>query len=166
MRSGWNREKRASNIKVFSKSILPFTLIFFFGSLLFSCGNKKVENESPEGEKAKIIKSYFAGWEKKDWNLVASQLAEGFTFTSPANDDHISTEKFREKCWIQAGHIQKFEFPRIIEGSNDAFVIVHVITMENKVIRNIEYFTFSNGKVKALEVFFGGTGAGFPTNAK
>jgi hypothetical protein len=41
----------------------------------------------------KIIRAYFAGWVKKDWNAVASQLADGFTFTSPAPDDHISIEK-------------------------------------------------------------------------
>ncbi len=37
----------------------------------------------------KIIRTYFSGYEKKDWNIVSSQLAEGFTFTSPAPDDHI-----------------------------------------------------------------------------
>jgi hypothetical protein len=30
-----------------------------------------------------IIKAYFAGYEKKDGNMVARQLAEDFTFTSP-----------------------------------------------------------------------------------
>jgi len=29
--------------------------------------------------------------------LVKGQLAEGFTFTSAAPDDHISVEKFKEK---------------------------------------------------------------------
>jgi hypothetical protein len=36
----------------------------------------------------KVIKTYFGGWKKKDWGIVASQLAERFTFTSPAPDDH------------------------------------------------------------------------------
>ena len=31
---------------------------------------------------------------------------------------------------------------------------------------NIEYFNFINGKIRSIEVFFGGAGEGFPTNAK
>src|SRR5262245_44114276 len=89
-------------------------------------------------ENEKIIKRYFSGWEKKDWNLVAENLADGFTFTSPAPDDHISIDKFRQKCWVQADHIKKFDFVRIIGSGNEAFAIVHVITNEGKTIRNTE----------------------------
>src|SRR5690242_13031896 len=56
-----------------------------------------------------IIKEYFGGWEKKSWNTVAKRLADGFTFTSPAPDDHISIDEFKEKCWKQAEHIRRFE---------------------------------------------------------
>lgn len=119
-----------------------------------------------QGEKERIIKNYFSGWEKKDWNVVAQNLAEGFTFTSPAPDDHIDAKKFKDKCWVQASHIKTFEFPKITEIGNQAFAIIHVITTDNHVIRNVEFFTFEGGKIKSIEVFFGGTGAGFPTNAK
>lgn len=114
----------------------------------------------------KIIKTYFSGWVKKDWTIVSSQLAEGFTFTSAAPDDHISITKFKEKCWVQADHIKRFDFVKITGDSKEAFAIVHVITNDDKVIRNIEYFNFENGKIKSIEVFFGGSGSGFPTNAK
>lgn len=114
----------------------------------------------------KIIKTYFSGWVKKDWSIVSSQLAEGFTFTSAAPDDHIPVARFREKCWVQADHIKRFDFVRITGDSKEAFAIIHVITNDDKVIRNVEYFNFEDGKIKSIEVFFGGTGAGFPTNAK
>lgn len=114
----------------------------------------------------KIIKTYFSGWVKKDWPAVSSQLAEGFTFTSAAPDNHIPLEKFKEKCWVQAQHIKRFDFIKIIGDSKEAFAIVHVITNDDKVIRNVEYFNFENGKIKSIEAFFGGAGAGFPTNAK
>lgn len=114
----------------------------------------------------KIIKDYFAGWVQKDWSQVANQLTTGFTFTSAAPDDHITIEKFKEKCWVQAAHIQRFDFVKIIGNDQEAFAIVHVITGNNKIIRNTEYFTFDNGKIKSIEVFFGGSGQGFPTNEK
>ncbi|HEX5167643.1 MAG TPA: nuclear transport factor 2 family protein [Cyclobacteriaceae bacterium] len=113
----------------------------------------------------KSIKAYFSGWQKKDWSIVAGQLADGFSFTSPAGDDHIPVEKFKEKCWVQAEYIKGFEWVRIFERGNEAFALVHVITTDNKIVRNVEFFTFSNGKIKSIEVFFGGTGAGYPSNA-
>lgn len=114
----------------------------------------------------KIIHDYYGGFEKKDWNLTAKQLANGFTFTSPAPDDHIPIEKFKEKCWPQAEHIKKFELIKIIGSGKEAFALIHVITDHDKVIRNLEYFIFSGGKIKSIEVFFGGTGQGYPTNEK
>jgi hypothetical protein len=114
----------------------------------------------------RTIKDYFGGWQKKDWTAVRAQLAESFTFTSAAPDDHIPIEHFHAKCWNQAEHIQRFEFVRIVAGEEDAFALVHVITNEGRTLRNIEYFRFDNGKIASIEVFFGGTGEGFPTNVK
>lgn len=114
----------------------------------------------------KIIHAYFAGWENKDWDHIVSQLTEDFTFTRPAPDDHLSIEQFKAKCWNQAAHIQRFEFPRIIGDEHAAFAIVHVITTDNRVIRNTEFFTFRDGRIASIEVFFGGSGHGFPTNQK
>jgi hypothetical protein len=92
------------------------------------------------------------------------RLAEGFTFTSPAPDDHLPADKFKAKCWSQAEHIAPFDFVRILGDGNSAFALIHVVTQDNRIVRNTEYFTFENGKIKSIEVFFGGNGLGFPTN--
>ncbi len=55
---------------------------------------------------------------------------------------------------------------RITGDGDTAFALVHVITTDDRVIRNTEYFAFENGKIRSIEVFFGGTGQGFPTNGK
>jgi hypothetical protein len=140
----------------------PFLILALVTAL--TCNGQSSTNQNKLHEK--IIKDYFEGWVKKDWSMVSAQLGEGFTFTSAAPDDHISIEKFKEKCWTQAAHIKRFDFVKIIGNENEAFAIVHVITGENNVIRNTEYFNFSNGKIKSIEVFFGGNGQGFPTNKK
>lgn len=142
-------------------------LVFAMFACIFAgmfSGKSQGSEKSQENEK--IIKAYFAGWEKKDWSLISRLLADDFTFTSPANDDHIPIEKFKAKCWPQAEHIEKFDFIKIIGNDHEAFAIIHVLTKTGKIIRNTEYFNFSNGKIKSIEVFFGGSGAGFPTNAK
>jgi len=144
------------------KNVIPI-LICLFSSFYTAVAQTPGK---PDKAYEKIIKAYFAGWANKDWDQVSAQLAEGFTFTSAAPDDHISIAKFKEKCWVQAQHIQKFEFANITGNEREAFAIVHVITKENKVIRNVEYFNFINGKIKSIEVFFGGNGQGFPTNEK
>ncbi len=112
----------------------------------------------------KVIRQYFLGWEKKDWNVVRSTLADEFTFTSPAPDDHLSIDKFKTKCWPEAPHIKHVEFVRIEESNNDAFAILSITTPEGKLIRNVEYYRFRGDKILSIEVFFGGNGQGYPTN--
>ena len=112
----------------------------------------------------KIIKTYFSGYEKKDWNLVAGQLSGDFTFTSPNGDDHLTLAKYKEKCW---GNALKFfktiEFSKIVVDGNTAFAMYNITTTDNKIVHNVEYYTFSNGKIKSIETFFG-AGVGYPGN--
>jgi len=115
---------------------------------------------------AKIIRTYFSGYEKKDWSITSSQLADGFTFTSPAPDDHIPLAVYKQRCWPQSKFIKKIDFITIVQDGDHAFALYTGTTTDNKVIRNTEYYTFSNGKIKSIECFFGGSGAGYPTNAK
>ena len=105
------------------------------------------------------------GFEKKDWNMVASQFADGFTFTSPAGDDHISLATYKERCWGTSQFFKKIEFSKIIAEGNDAFAIYNITTTDGKIVRNTEYYTFSNGKIKSIECFFG-QGAGYPGSTK
>src|ERR1700730_15674514 len=95
----------------------------------------------------KLIKEYFNGYEKKDWNLVADQLAEGFTFTSPNGDDHLNIAKYKEKCWATGSKFFKhIEFTKIVVDGNSAFAMYNITTTDNKIVHNVEYYTFSNGK--------------------
>lgn len=130
--------------------------------MLATVGSAQYEKTSNKN----VIRNYFGGFVKKDWNQVVAQLDDQFTFTSPAPDDHINIKQFKAKCWPQAQHIKEFEFVKIVNLGNEAMAIMHVITTDNKILRNVEYFHFKNGKIISIEVFFGGSGAGFPTNAK
>ena len=115
----------------------------------------------PDTGKEKAIKAYYAGFESHDWNLVASQLAEGFTFTSPNNDDHISTGVFREKCWVTNTFVKKVNFIKMTSSGDDIFLLVEITTTDNKIVRNTDLFTFSDGRIRSVEVFFG-AGPGYP----
>ena len=131
-------------------------------SIFFICMAAGVNAQSTEKEK--VVKAYYSGFERKDWNAVAAQLAEGFTFTSPNNDDHISVEKFKEKCWATAKFFKKVHYIKMAEKGDDLMLLVEITTTDGKVIRNVDIYNFSsNGKIKSIEVFFG-AGSKYPGN--
>lgn len=105
--------------------------------------------------KEQLIRTYYSGWEKKEWSLVDSVLADSFTFTSPNDDDHISKRAFNERCWPQAEFIERFEMKNVLERDSEAFVKYLCRTTKGTSFRNVEYFRFAGGKIKAIEVYFG-----------
>ena len=112
----------------------------------------------------KALRAYYTAFEKKDWNLIAQSLADGFTFTSPL-DDHIPLETFRDRCWPNAGKIKRFDLEKVVIKGDDAFVIYNGWTNEGKLFRNSDYFTFKDGKIKTYECFFG-PGVNYPNSGK
>lgn len=115
-------------------------------------------------EKEKAVKAYYSGFENHDWDTVAAQFADGFTFTSSNDDDHISVEKFKEKCWGTNSFFKKVNFIKMSESGNDLFLLVEIITTENKIVRNVDVYNFSSaGKIKSIETFFG-AGSKYPGN--
>jgi hypothetical protein len=97
--------------------------------------------------------------------MVAEQLAEGFNFSSPAGDDHIPLAVFKERCFPTSKYIKSVSFQKIMVEGNTAFAIYDIATTDNKIVHNTEYYTFSNGKIKSIECFFG-TGIGYPGSNK
>jgi ketosteroid isomerase-like protein len=103
-----------------------------------------------------IIRKWYAAWEKKDLSIFDSMLADNFTFSSAAGDDHISKSTFKTKCWdTQSGFIEHFDLERITTGPDDAFVKYLCHTKNGKSFRNVEYFRIRNGKLESLECYFG-----------
>ncbi len=102
----------------------------------------------------KVIRDYYACHQKKDWNMMKNLLADGFTFTSPNDDDHIKIDKFKEKCW-NPGMVKSFDIDKIIEHGDEAFVRYTGVATNGKSFRNTEYFKIKNGKIQEIDVFFG-----------
>jgi ketosteroid isomerase-like protein len=113
----------------------------------------------------KLIRTYLQGFEKKDWNMVASQFADDFTFTSPAGDDHISLAMYKERCFPTSQFCKKVEFSKIVVQGNCAFAIYNITTTDDKIVHNTEYYTFNKGKIRSIECFFG-AGIGYPGSTK
>jgi hypothetical protein len=113
----------------------------------------------------KQIKQYYAAYEEKNWHMLEQILDEGFTFSSPAGDDHINLTVYKERCWPNANNTKKFDLEKIIIDGDDAYVTYNGWTTDGKLFRNTERFKFKEGKIKENECFFG-PGVSFPNNAK
>jgi len=108
------------------------------------------------------VRKYYAAWETKAWHTIDVMLADDFTFSSPL-DDHISKSDFKTGCWdTQIAYIDRFDLKQVIGTDNEAFVMYVCHTTNGKTFQNVEFFQFRNGKVKAVECYFGGK-ASFPS---
>src|SRR5579864_7699584 len=88
-----------------------------------------------------IIRKWYSAWEKKDLGTFDMLLADNFTFTSAAGDDHISKSTFKTQCWdTQVDFIGHFDLERITAGAEDAFV---------------KYLRIKNGQLESIECYFG-----------
>ena len=113
-----------------------------------------------------IIRKYYGGWEKKDWSLVDSLLADDFTFTSAAPDDHISKTAFKKQCWdTQSALIEAFDLERVFANEGEAFVKYLCHTKDGKSFRNVEYIRLKDKRLEAIECYFGGPGYPSAANA-
>jgi ketosteroid isomerase-like protein len=93
-------------------------------------------------------------------------LADDFTFTSAAGDDHISKATFKTQCWDnQKGLAGNFELEQVFGSGNEALVKYLCTTRKGKTFRNVEYLRFkdADGKIAAIECYFGEMGS-FPSS--
>lgn len=104
--------------------------------------------------KSEIIRSLFAAYKTRDRSALDALLADDFTFTSPY-DDAIDKSTYFERCWPNSLTIRENITERIFEQGDEAFVTYKCIAADGKQFRNTEFFTFANGKVRSVDVYFG-----------
>jgi ketosteroid isomerase-like protein len=113
-----------------------------------------------------IIRKWYAAWEKTDWGPVDALMADDFTFSSAAGDDHISKSTYKAQCWEnQKGHIERFELEQVLGNGDEALVKYVCRTTNGKSFRNVEYFRFRGQKIEAIECYFGDLSSGYPSAA-
>jgi len=111
----------------------------------------------------KVVREYFTAFVNKDWHMMELILADGFTFTSPAGDDHISLRQYKERCWPNCENTKKCDLEKVVVAGDDAFVTYNGWTSDDRIFRNTERFRLKEGKIIAEECFFG-PGVNFPNN--
>ena len=113
-------------------------------------------SEGPNSANEEIIRKWYGAWERKDLGTFNKLLADNFTFTSAAGDDHISKSAFKTQCWdTQVDFIGHFDLERVIAGAEDAFVKYLCHTKNGKSFRNVECLRIKNGQLESIECYFG-----------
>ena len=147
------------------KKLLQIAIITAWTVTLTNCGQSTSKSGNVDKASAqKMIRDYYAAYEKKDWSLMEPILAGEFTFTSPAGDDHINLDLYKQRCWPNAYKTKKFDLEKVIIDGDDAYVTYNGWTTDGKLFRNTERFKFKDGKIIENECFFG-TGVSFPNNS-
>src|SRR5580692_3551964 len=80
------------------------------------------QNPPSNATNEKVVREYYAAYENKDWHMLELILADDFTFTSPAGDDHINLKVYKERCWPNAVNTKKFDLEKVIIKGDDAYV--------------------------------------------
>jgi ketosteroid isomerase-like protein len=109
------------------------------------------------GDPVAVVRAVFAAWQTGDRRALEDLLADDFRFFSPADDGMDRTQYF-ETCWPHHGELTGHDLVHV--GVVEPGVIA--VTYESgrrdgARFRNTEVFTIRDGRVAAVEVFFGRT---------
>jgi ketosteroid isomerase-like protein len=114
-------------------------------------------------ENEEIVRRWYKGWDKRDWAPLDALLADDFTFSSAAGDDHISKSEFKKNCWeTQIDHFAGMEPEHVFGSGDDALVMYVGRTKNGKTFRNVEYVQLRAGKIEHIACYFGDQ-ANFPS---
>ena len=139
------------------KSVAPRRTFLGICALMgIAAGVERSRADVREGIDLQAIRWYRMWDTTKDWSQADAMLADDFTFTSAAGDDHISKADFKKNCWdTQVGHIRRIDVLQAIADRDAAFVMYNCVTSNDKTFRNVEFLQFADGKIKSIECYFG-----------
>lgn len=95
----------------------------------------------------------YAAYVAKDRPAAELLLADDFSFTSPL-DNAIDRATYFAICWPSSGGMKSFNFVQIAQSGERVFV-TYEGEGEKTRFRNTEIITVRDGKIAAVEVYFG-----------
>jgi hypothetical protein len=145
-----------ARIAVSRRSLLATGACALVGAVSLRGSARASASGEPNLTNEEVVRKWYAAWDKKDWGPVDRLLADNFTFSSAAGDDHISKSTFKTRCWeTQIDFIKHFDLERVATGADDAFVKYLCHTKDGKSFRNVEYLRIKHAKLESIECYFG-----------
>ena len=104
---------------------------------------------------AEVVRAFMKAFQDQDRAQAEALMADDFVFTSP-QDDHLDKATWLERCFPTAGHFDApSETLQIVEVDG---IVLHryEYRVDGGRWRNAEAAQVANGRVKEVEVYFGG----------
>ena len=100
------------------------------------------------------VRALFDAVEARDREMAEWVIDEDFRFFSPY-DNGLDRDKYFEICWPLSGQFQDFKLTDAIADGERVFITYEVVSRDGTRIRNAEVHTVRNGRISAVEVYFG-----------
>ncbi len=110
-----------------------------------------MSNEASTDDKVRAV---FDAFFNRDAEVYRSLLHHDYTFNSPY-DDAIDEDAFMTRCWPGGDVMDGYEFKQIMVEDDVAFLLYELKSKTGETFTNTERFTFRDGLLYRVEVFFG-----------
>jgi ketosteroid isomerase-like protein len=101
-----------------------------------------------------IARACFEAYANKDRTSIESLLSDDSHFTRPI-DNALDRTTYLKRCWPNSRHTESFDYVYQMEEGDRALIVYKARTTSGKRFRNAEIDTVRDGKLLAVEVYFG-----------
>lgn len=105
------------------------------------------------GEQADLVRAYFRAYEDNDRAALEAIVAPDFTFASPY--DRIDRATYFTRCWPGHEIIRRFHIDRLYVVGDEVVVRYRAERYEGEPFHCTEFHRLRDGKVAAVDVYFG-----------
>jgi ketosteroid isomerase-like protein len=105
-------------------------------------------------ENVATARALYEAFEAKDRAAAERLIADDFRFFSPW-DNGLDRRQYFEICWPNSERFQDFKLTDVVADGERVFVTYEILTRTGDRFRNAEVLTVRNGRVSAVEVYFG-----------
>jgi ketosteroid isomerase-like protein len=105
-------------------------------------------------ENVATARALYDAFEARDRPAAERLIAEDFRFFSPW-DNGIDRRRYFEVCWPNSERIADFKLTDAVADGERVFVTYEATTHDGNRFRNAEVHSLRNGRISAIEVYFG-----------
>lgn len=105
-------------------------------------------------ENIDLVKSVLRAYVNDDRDEIERLIADQFSFTSPY-DNQIDRTSYMTRCWPNHETTKAIDFIRFFEDGDEVVTSYEITLVSGRKFRNTEILSVKDGKISAIEVFFG-----------
>jgi len=105
---------------------------------------------------AEVVRAMRTAFQRQDVQAAEQLLAEEFSFTSP-QDDHLDKAAYLRICFPTSGRFNEQILMELLESDETTVLSRYEYELhDGKRYRNMEATSVVEGRITAVEVYFGG----------